>query len=150
MTGNPKTPIAAAMMTLKEYRDTGVPIHEALLDVAEEWGVSVELLRQRAEESWGAPLETDRERHAAHFEDVADALDIGRQARALAKLIYELNLPYVKEQRFWEVNWPREISKALESANLDDPVLARGATEQFMEEADRYEAILKRVRSSHA
>jgi hypothetical protein len=138
------------MYELKERRDAVELVHIILPEVAENHGVPVEALRDVAEKSWGSPLETDRERHAAHFEFVQNEADIRRQASQLAKAIYEANLPHIREWKFWSINWEREIAEAIKEAGISNPALAEAARDQFMTDASRYEKILQSVRNQNA
>ena len=140
--------IVEAMIELKERRDGGERVHEIRPEIANSHRVPLDELTRRAEASWGCPLETDRERHASHFQAVESAADIARQACDYAKSLYEMNLPYVREHRWWEVNWQREIDSALETINLGDPVLEKVARDEFMGAASHYENLLKRMRTS--
>jgi hypothetical protein len=137
--------IVEAMYELKERRDMGELVHQILEEVAVGHAVSVAELRKRAELSWGIPLETDRDRHSAHFELMANAKNIAVQARKLARTIYDANLPYIKDFYFWEVNWEREIDQALEKAKID-PELEPIARKHFLVEAERLEESLERMR----
>jgi hypothetical protein len=150
MMGQPQTRIAAAMMELKEYRDSGVAVHAVLPEVAENWGLRPDLLRQTAEKSWGAPLETDRQRHAAHFQFLSNAKEIEKQSREFAKEVYEANLPGIKEYSFWQVNWEREIDELLAGVTFDHPGLEPVAREAFLDEAKHFEELIRMVRAEHA
>ena len=142
--------IVRAMYELKERRDAGELVHLILDEVAQKHDVSVEALRDVAEKSWGSPLETDHERHAARFEFLQNEADIRRQASQLAKAIYETNLPHIREWKFWSINWEREIADAIKEAGINNPALAEAARDQFMTDASRYEKILEPVRNQNA
>ena len=142
--------IVEAMKELKERRDEGELVHEILAEVAEDFQVRADVLRERAEASWGKPLETDRERHAAHFEFVESVADIRMRARQLARKIYEANLPGIKEFSFWEVNWKQAIDQALKNTKLDDPRLEQIARDEFFAESERLERLMKLVRIQNA
>ena len=139
--------IVEAMCELKERRDAGELVHEILNEVATGHDVPLIELQKRAELSWGRPLETDRERHSAHFQLVANATSIAGQARKLAQIIYDANLPGIKEFHFWQVNWEREIDDALEKAEID-PELEPIAREHFLLEAERLEKSIRMVRAN--
>ena len=71
------------MEELVERRNDGEDIAPALEDLAEAYDVKVEHLKARAEEVFGAPIETDTVRNRAHF----DAVTL-RQEEAGAKEKY--------------------------------------------------------------
>jgi hypothetical protein len=146
----PGARIVEAMKELKERRDEGELVHEILAEIAEDFDVRVDVLRERAEASWGKPLETDRERHAAHFDFADSVADIKKRARQLARKVYEANLPGIKEFSFWEVNWKQAIDQALTNTNLDDPRLEQIARDEFFEESERMEKLIKLVRVQNA
>ena len=135
--------IVEAMIELTERRDAGELIDVILSEVADDHEVSLAELTHRAETSWGMPLETDSERHAAHFEHVSNAREVAREARELAREIYEANIPSLKEFSFWEINWSRELEEFLKEANLADPALERIAREEFMDAANRFNKAIK-------
>ena len=128
---------------MKERRDAGEAVHEILSEIAENYHVPLEELTNRAEASWGNPLETDRERHSSHFEAVESAASIALQARALAQQVFEMNLPYVREHKWWRVNWQHEIDWTLSKINLGNPVLEKIAREEFLDAASHYESLVK-------
>ena len=142
--------IVKAMLEVKERRDAGERVHEILEEVAAEYSVPLNELKDRAEASWGTPLETDRERHLLHFTAVESAEEIAREARGFAKSVYEMNLPYVREHRWWQVNWEHEIDSALKRIELGDPFLERLARQEFLDAATHFENIIKKTRNSHA
>ena len=72
MMGNQGRPrISEAFDELSGYRDEGEDVVDNLELVAEFHSVAVIKLRELAELKWGAPIETDRERNADHFEAAA-------------------------------------------------------------------------------
>ena len=129
--------IVPAMKELTERRDAGDLVHCILEEVAEDYEIPAESLRRRAELSWGVPLETDRERHAAHFDYVELKAQAVREAKSLAREIWELNRPFVLEHSWWTVDWPGEFARALKDGNLDHPEIESLARIAFMGEAKR-------------
>ena len=129
--------IVPAMKELTERRDAGEPVHVILEEVAEDYEIPPVSLQRRAELSWGVPLETDRERHAAHFEYVELKAQAVREAKLLAREIWELNRPFVLEHSWWIVDWPAEFARALKDGNLDHPEIEALARAAFMDEARR-------------
>ena len=142
--------IVEAMIELKERRASGATIHEILAEVADYHNVPMAELRRKAEASWGVPLETDRERHAEHFDLVRNAADIAKQARELATATYERALLRIKKFPGLSVNWDSELERFLEDAKLDDPVLESSARTAFSEEATRLKKAVRMAKVSYA
>ena len=133
--------IVDAMIELKERRDAGELVNDLLQEVADHHRVPLGALKERAEASWGTPLETDCERHAAHFEQLALKLDVEKHARLFAKQIWELNLDYLREFSYARINWSHEIDSRLTELEWDDPRLVEAARLSFMEESKRFETL---------
>lgn len=135
--------IIPAMQELAERRDAGELVHVILQEVAQDYGLPAGSLQRRAEASWGAPLESDRERHAAHFEYVETNAAIVREARQLARAIWHANRPYAEQHSWWRIAWKHELDQALKSANLPDPEFEAVARTAFMDEVRRMGAPLE-------
>ena len=74
MVDGDRSRISEAFEELSGYRDDGEDVIHNLELVATFHRVPVGKLREMAEQRWGAPLETDRERNADHFEVAARRL----------------------------------------------------------------------------
>ncbi len=142
--------IVEAMIELKERRDAGELVHEILLEVAEDHDVPFIELKSRAEVSWGSPLETDRERHKNHFDQIESATDIARFAREIVREIYKSNVPGLKKFRWWEISWAAELKRALEIAKFDDPALEKIFETEFIEESGCLRKAVELMKVSHA
>ena len=138
--------IVEAMKEIARRREEGERVHEILAEVAERHEVPLPEVQKRAEESWGIPLEMDRERHGAHFAAVEAAADLTMQARQFAMRVYEINLPYAREEKWWQVNWQKEIDDALSQIQLEDPALEVITKREFMIAAEHYEKLLQGAR----
>lgn len=82
---NRRDKIVQAMEELLERRDNGELAHLILNEVASVYGVSSAALREKAEASWGAPLETDHDRNLEHFELLENKRKIIEQGKAVAE-----------------------------------------------------------------
>jgi hypothetical protein len=83
VTGEQNKPrIMQALEELSGYRDDGEDVIDNLELVAHFHSVPMDKLKELAEQVWGGPLETDRERNADHFEAAARRLTEQAEAQA--------------------------------------------------------------------
>jgi hypothetical protein len=133
--------IVDAMEELKDRREAGELAHVILEEVAIGHRVPVEALRLKAERSWGAPLETDRERHATHFEFQESKADIRNRARVVARKVWDANAPIYDEFEFLTPNWPQEFEKIIKRSDVDHPELVDIARREFLAEMSRLDKL---------
>ena len=74
--------IVEAMAEVLARRNQGEDIAPALAHIADAYEVSVEHLRERAEASWGSPIETDVARNNEHFRLARQCLEEQKQEAA--------------------------------------------------------------------
>jgi len=88
-TDKERSPISKAIDELSGYRDDGEEPIDNLELVAAFHQVPVVRLREVAEQRWGSPLETDRERNKSHYESTDRRLAEEAVARAYRDEIIE-------------------------------------------------------------
>mgnify|MGYP000397918487 CR=1 FL=1 len=130
--------IVEAMEELKSRRDSGKPLAHSVIQVAEEFGIPVASLRQRAEASWGEPLETDHLRNASYFDRLKTKGEIERAAHRIVRKIWSANQPYLREFAWARLDWQHEFERVEKTVELNatDLEIARVA---FFEEAHKFQ-----------
>lgn len=129
--------LVEAMDELRERRNGGEHLHLILAEVALEHGVAEAGLRQKAEASWGAPLETDRERHQAYFDFLKSKKEVNDRAKDAARLLWEHWAEYIEKYSASGIDWKRDIARIVDKSGIDDPTLKALANETFFDELMR-------------
>ena len=104
--------IVEAMLELKERRDAGELVHVILPEIAEDHAVAVDALTRLAEKSWGAPLETDRERHAEYFRLVEGAVTVVARANDWADFLFRQKVG-VPDYGWSKITWEDHLRAGL-------------------------------------
>jgi hypothetical protein len=112
-------------------------VAEIISDVATEYNVSADELEKRAEASWGAPLETDKERNASHFEFIEKKPEIARRAREATRKLWELAKPAYRQNAAMLKRCRQEFESALERSDIQHLGHRAYALSVFEEEIER-------------
>ncbi|MEA3543370.1 MAG: hypothetical protein U9R77_14795 [Pseudomonadota bacterium] len=126
------------MTELAERRNTGEPIHLILAEVALDHAVSLEELRVRAEQSWGAPLETDRERHSDYFAALDRKQEVVEKMGELMDSVYRLKINVTKKLGK-RLDHAQEFSSCSKHFNFENSKDENEAREEFLRRAIRLE-----------
>lgn len=130
--------IVEAMVELADLRDAGEPVHLMISEVADAYNVPAAEVERRAVASWGAPLQTDRERNASHFAAVDDRMFVINEARARANLLWHDMIP-----RGGKPLWFMSVKNWLDGRQLESASLEDEAKQAFMSEVKRLDALRK-------
>jgi hypothetical protein len=140
---NRRDKIVQAMEELLERRDNGELAHLILNEVASVYGVSSAALREKAEASWGAPLETDHDRNLEHFELLENKRKIIEQGKAVAAEMWRVWAAYIEKYSERGIDCERDVKTLVESSNLNQPQLENLAEEVVLKELRRLIALQK-------
>jgi hypothetical protein len=132
--------IVEAMEELALRRDKGEAVHLILLDVADNHEVSFDALQARAEQSWGAPLETDQERNVAHFAFVQRKPELEERVRIATRKIWEAVEPVYSQRAARLRHCERIFSDALDRSEFEHPGHLSFAFSIFRDEFERLSA----------
>jgi hypothetical protein len=133
--------IVEAMIELADRRDNGELVHDILAEVATEFQVRLELLKDRAEKSWGTPLELDYERNRAHFAVLEHKRKINREGQEYAALLWGKSAEILKNNSWLRIDWFELKRSILANIRFENSVYETEFSLGFSGEIERLRSV---------